>query len=107
MLLYLCTIVGAAACTSPADQQPDREATSAITAAVTSSAIAQASDDGLGDIAPRATCNGFEPGLPIPITKQGTFDSCMSTCLAGGISFSDCKRTCCNQIVHCLQCFEQ
>ena len=95
VLMYLSMIVGVPACLGPSGQASDSEATSSETSDL-------AAD-------PRAfTCNGSPPGLPLPINKEATFDTCVTTCVNNHSgTFGQCSAGCCFQIVHCSQCFIQ
>lgn len=95
MSIYLGMMVGVPACTAPVERTDD-EATSTDRSEL-------AAD-------PHAfVCNGFEPGLPIPLSKESTYESCLVTCNNGPDhpTNGQCVGTCCTQVVRCAQCFEQ
>ena len=55
------------------------------------------------------SCNGNQPGLPIPISREDEFSACMPACLDGPFhpTFGSCWGSCCRQVTGCSQCFEQ
>lgn len=66
------------------------------------------SDLNTDEAATNFSCNGFEPGLPVPSRKVLQFEACQADCLAvvPHPSEAACKRTCCVQYTGCNQCFE-
>lgn len=66
-----------------------------------------------GTIAPNAfTCNGFAPGLPVPISREPQFEFCIENCDPHGIPGA-CTSFCCKEATRrtgfagCTQCFIQ
>lgn len=64
----------------------------------------------------RFTCNGSEPGLPVPLAKEPQFDACMKNYAAQFPNMpSNGKPVCCPQVTKsipqypsgCMQCFLQ
>lgn len=52
------------------------------------------------------------PGKPVPISKEGAFASCVTTCMATpwppyGPTQGQCDASCCVQITGCSECYLQ
>ena len=62
-------------------------------------------------------CNGTQPGLPVPISKEAQFDQCLTDCLNASNppqTFGTCWGECCRLVTAtaqlpggCPQCFLQ
>lgn len=58
------------------------------------------------------SCPIGPPGIPVPISKEGAYDTCYANCMATppgpwGPTPGQCSSTCCTQITGCQECYLQ